>query len=969
VKLLFACVLFAAISWSQGPNSGAINGTVTDSSGAVIPLAKVTATSPALQGQLTSMTNDQGIYRFPTVPIGTYSLKFEVPGMASQVRESIQIGIGFTASVDVRMSPANQLQTVLVTAETALIDTQSSTVQAGFDRTQLENVPNGRDMWSIIGVTPGMIATTIDVGGSNVGNQSGYSAYGYGTGPNPQNRVQIDGVNTTEGSGSAGFYYDYGSFAEFKVNTAANDASMPVPGNQINAVIKIGSNQFHGGLYFDYENPSFQGTNISRGQVLQGAGVGTRITEYKDINGDIGGPIKHDKLWFFLSLRDQVTGHTVTGFPVENPGSIPFLSADRNITYKVSYQLNQNHRLSTYAQWGEVKKPQRQAASNYYADAVYTQLAASWAGNVEYTGTLSPRLFLDVRVGTFGYNFPMDPYPGADGKLAPLRMEMTSGDIEGSYPKGRSNRRRWQYEPTGSYFLDRFLHANHQLKFGWLSEKEFTGTENYGPVNEVQQIYNSPAGKPDFSVPYQARIYNSPSVANDYLWHHGAYLQDQIRISKRLTVNAGVRWDYYRNFEPDQPIRSDAQFNAFFYQGAKLPNGFSIAPSYSSLSIPGRDSILRYPALVVPRLGMAWDLTGNAKTVVRLNWGRFYSSPGNFIAANTNPVQQITYTFGWNNPNNLPFNVNQLGAFASNSGGATVTMQPHIRAPIYDDLDAVIERQLTDTLSVRAGFIYRSLRHNWQTVDIGRTANLFTLPVVKTDPGPDGVTGTADDRTFVLLDIPKVLLPSTQLQIQAPDGNSEYYRSFELTVNKHMSHRFMAVFSYYKTWGDYPQTTVLQTGISAGVATNYNMAINNEARISTWASHLTGMYAGPWGVQISPVLRMQSGASLGRYYGFTGLNIGSINVPVEPVGAYRSDDIYVFDTRVEKQVRFKDRYRVGVFFDAFNILNTNAANTQDANTGVRTTVVDGTKVSYQRFLAPTVILPPRVFRIGGRFTF
>jgi hypothetical protein len=254
-------------------------------------------------------------------------------------------------------------------------------------------------------------------------------------------------------------------------------------------------------------------------------------------------------------------------------------------------------------------------------------------------------------------------------------------------------------------------------------------------------------------------------------------------------------------------------------------------------------------------------------------------------------------------------------------------------------------------------------------VDIGRTANLFTLPVVKTDPGPDGITGTADDRSVVLLDIPKGQLPPTQAQIQSPDGNSEYYRNFEFTLNKRMSKRFMAVFSYYKTWGSFPQNTALQTGVSAGSATNFNMAINNEARVTNWASHLTATYEGPRGIRVSPVLRMQSGAPLGRYYSFTGLNIGTINVPVEAVGTYRSDNIYVFDTRVEKSVSFKERYRVSVFFDAFNMLNTNAANTQDANTGVRTTTVDGAKVSYQRFLAPTVILPPRVFRIGARFTF
>jgi hypothetical protein len=616
-----------------------------------------------------------------------------------------------------------------------------------------------------------------------------------------------------------------------------------------------------------------------------------------------------------------------------------------------------------------VKKPQRNAASNYYADAVYTQLAASWAGNIEYTGTLTPRLFIDARVGTFGYNFPMVPYPGADGKITPLRTETATGNIEGGFANARTNRRRWQAEPTGSYFLDNFLHANHQLMFGWLSEREMTVAENYGPLNEAAQIYNSPAGTADFTTPYQIKIYNSPSIAKDFLWHHGAYLQDQIRIGKRLTVNLGARLDYYRNFEPDQPVRTDAPFYPFFYQGAKLPNGYSIPPTYPSLNVPGRQTILRYPALVVPRVGMAWDLTGSGKTVLKLSWGRFYSSPGNFIASGTNPVQQITYTFLWNNPNNLAFNVNQIGTFVSNTGGTSVTIQPHIKAPAYDDLDAVIERQLTNTLSIRTGFIYRSLRHNWQTVDITRTSNLFSLPTTKIDPGPDGIAGTADDASITLYDIPKGQVPASQLQVQAPNGNSEYYRSVELTINKRMSSHFMAVFNYYKVWADYPQIQPSGSGFNTGVATNPDMAINNEARTTNWASHLTGTYEGRWGINVSPVLRMQSGTPLPRYATFTGLNIGSIIVPVSPVGSYRSDNIYVFDTRVEKYFRFRDRYRVGVFFDAFNLNNSNAANTQDANTGVRTAFVNGSKVSYQRFLSPTVILPPRVFRVGGRFSF
>src|SRR5262249_9152718 len=151
---------------------------------------------------------------------------YEAKGFATVVRDEITVSLGFTDTLDIKMVPASQQQTITVVGETPLVDTQTSTVQAGFNKQQLDNVPNGRDIWSIIAGTDGMHTPTVDVGGSNVGSQSGYSAYGYGTGPNPQNRVQVDGVNTAEGSGSAGFYYDYGSFAEFTVNTAANDASM-----------------------------------------------------------------------------------------------------------------------------------------------------------------------------------------------------------------------------------------------------------------------------------------------------------------------------------------------------------------------------------------------------------------------------------------------------------------------------------------------------------------------------------------------------------------------------------------------------------------------------------------------------------------------------------------------------------------------------------------------------------------------
>ena len=141
-----------------------------------------------------------------------------------------------------------------------MVDTINTNVQSNFTMQMLKDLPNSRDIWTIIGTSPGMMVNNFDVGGSRAGTQTGFdSAYGY----SGQVRVQVDGVNTTEGTGSAGFYYDYGSFQEVQLGAVGNDASASTPGLQLNAILKSGGNLFKGDLYFDYENEGFQGNNVT----------------------------------------------------------------------------------------------------------------------------------------------------------------------------------------------------------------------------------------------------------------------------------------------------------------------------------------------------------------------------------------------------------------------------------------------------------------------------------------------------------------------------------------------------------------------------------------------------------------------------------------------------------------------------------------------------------------------------------
>jgi hypothetical protein len=820
-------------------------------------------------------------------------------------------------------------------------------------------------MWSIIGIAPGFSLNRFDVGGSTAGTQTSYTSYGF----SGQQRVQMDGVNMTEGNNATSAYTDYSAFEEVQMGTSGNDASMPSPGVQVNFVVKSGGNGFHGDFYQDYENSNFQGTNINTDQLNRGAGIGSRITSYKDTNGDIGGPILKNKMWFFTSFRRQYIGTTITGYPVNNPGTgPPFATTLTNGTYKLTYQLNAKNKISHMLNFERKQQPYRNAASNQYADAVYNQDLVQWIGNLEWSSTLTSNAFLNVRLGSWGYNWTNTAYPGASGQIEPRRTETATGDVAGGFNPQRYSRRRFQIEPTLSYAVSNLFGLNHFFNFGFLTEKETYNFEQYSYAGAIALSFASPSGAPDFTTPSQATIYNTPALTNDYLRHSGAYVQDKIKVGRRLTINAGFRWDYYNNYRPLETVRSDAPWSAFFYAGAPLLNGYSVPASFADYKIPGNDSILKYPHSIAPRLGFAYDLFGNGNTTVKASWGRYYQNPSLAISGNVNPIRTLSYTFKWNDPNgDGKFQPNEFGAFQSSSGSAAASpINSKIRHPYMDDFSGFIEHVAGNSLVLRGGFVYRKTSHDWALVELNRVGSLFTNPVAVTDPGPMGATPTP----ITVYDIPAgVTIPGSIQEWQTPDYNNSYFRNIELTAMRRFSGRWSMTGTFLGTW-----TTAPLNPTSVGVASNIVPSQPNILQYNLTSTHnenfrIFGTYTARWGIVISPIFRYQLGTPIQRLLTVSGLRVGSLSVPLGPVGSYRQDNIAILDTRVEKRFTFRDRYQVGLFFDAFNINNSNGNQNQDNFTGTRTTIVNSQKVTYQRFLAPTTVVGPRIFRLGAKFSF
>ena len=157
VQAVLAVLVVTTSAFAQGggaSSTGTIQGRVTDAQGAVLPGVTVTATSPSALGAQTAVTSETGNYRFPAVPPGAYELTFELAGFNTLKRAGIQITLGFTANVNVELALATLQETVTVSGASPVIDTSTTRVQQNFKIEQLQSIPNGRDMWALLAVTP-----------------------------------------------------------------------------------------------------------------------------------------------------------------------------------------------------------------------------------------------------------------------------------------------------------------------------------------------------------------------------------------------------------------------------------------------------------------------------------------------------------------------------------------------------------------------------------------------------------------------------------------------------------------------------------------------------------------------------------------------------------------------------------------------------------------------------------------------
>lgn len=945
--LLFFLVPALAGAQTVSSTTGALNGRVTDNTGAVLPGVSVTITSPSMMGSRTAATNAEGQYRFPAIPPGEYAIAYELAGFSTVKREGIRVGLGFTATVNAELGVASLQETVTVSGESPVVDTQATNITTNFDSEKLASLPNARDLWAILAQSPAIALTRIDVGGSAAGTQTTYRVYGT-TG---QNRPMVEGIVATEGTDAAGFYYDYGSFDEVSVGTAAHSAEMPWPGVQTQLISKSGGNAYHGTFYGDYESENVQSFNVDEDQIARGAqgGLGltprdvNRLTAYHDINGGLGGYVKKDRLWWYGSFRDQDVSARYVNFPVK-----AHRTRLTNVTGKGTFLLTPNNKFIGYAQAGRKHQPTRldpfgptggslspTTAINLTEEATWEQLYWGWVHKGEYNWIVSDAAFFEVRAGQFGYNWPNKP-----NGSSPRYEDIGNLEVRGGNRDWRRDRRRNQVLSTLSYFKDGWG-GTHNFKFGGEVFRE-TVVDDWldGYPGDLLHVLRNGA-------PLEVYLFETPSSSENGLWTYSAFANDTWRAN-RLTINAGLRFDRYRAFLPEQEHPA-GHFN-------------TTADTFAAV-----DNVIDFN-LFAPRIGGTLDLRGDGKTVVKANYGIYWFNPGADFLFNVNPNSQVWWRrYNWTDGNgDRVWNPGEEGALIATRGGtAAESVDPDLRNTYTRELAAWFEHELFASFGVRTGVVWRGERNHYLRQNINQPYDGFTVPVSVRDPGPNGALGNADDGDLLTLFnlAPQYSgLPSVNRTRNIPNSDSNY-TTWEITGTKRHAKRWslMATFAY--TWNQDQAQNPGGFGQSARTNTYaltpndlVNVGPDGRFRFTTWQGKINATIEGPWRVQVTPTLRHQSGQPFGRTFSTSLPGLGAVRVLAEPIDSQRQDNITVLDTRLEKVFALAGlgQSRAIAFVDVFNMLNSNAEQNLSWSSG-------------SSYLRPLNIIPPRILRLGAKF--
>jgi hypothetical protein len=613
-----------------------IAGTVKDTSGAILPGVTVEASSPALIEKVrTTVSDGTGQYRIESLRPGTYAVTFTLPGFSTYRREGIELTGSFTATINADLKVGTLAETVTVTGETPIVDVQSAKREMTLDADAIKAIPTVRSYQGMVNMVPGVVTNVNDVATGVVTTQ--FPIHG---GRANESRMLIDGLNVGNppgGNQPPSYSADIGNAQEIAFTTSGGLGESETAGLVMNVVPKTGGNELHGSAYFSGTGEALESSNFDD-ELKKVLAAPTPINKVYDLNIAAGGPIKRDRVWYFVSGRTQGSTRTIANiFYNKNAGDAtkwtydPDLSqpeyTDRtweNISGRVTWQATAKNKIGGF--WDEqvvcrackgttygITDPQRMSPEagglSQYKPMRVTQL--SW------TSPATNKLLFEAGLGTTYYgwgNFERDPNPTRNL----VRVSEQAGIVPGLVYRSQD----FALDYTGSYAwrgAASYITGAHSIKIGY--QGAYMTDDRKWMTNDQNLAYRFNNG-----VPNQITELVSPWINRARAGWNAFYAQEQWTHG-RLSLQGALRYDQAGSSFPEQTL-GPSRF---------LPTPITFGET------KGVDSYRD----ISPRVGVAYDLFGNGKTALKANVGRYLEGVGtatNYVASN--PTSRLPVTVG-----------------------------------------------------------------------------------------------------------------------------------------------------------------------------------------------------------------------------------------------------------------------------------------------------------------------------------
>jgi hypothetical protein len=921
-----------AASASAQQLAGTASGIVRDGQGGVLPGVNVTLSGAGLiGGARTAVTSDSGAFQFLDLPPGMFEVTFELSGFRTVRQQGVRIQVAQNTRVDVEMAIGGVEETITVSGESPIVDVASTTTQTNIDKELFDSIPTSRNPWVMANLVPGVVASRLDVGGTEAMQQYGLEAYGSA---DSQKTFSVDGLKMNwsgASGGSTNQYYSSEMFDEFNIQTASGTAEVDSGGVYMNMVTRSGGNRFASEENIYFMNDRTQGDNVDdalrrRLGLAPGApaaAAGNPIDTSYDWSATFGGPLVRDKLWFFSSFRWFRLDQFQIG-AINPDGSLGI--DDNRIRAgmgKVTYQATPATRLS-YLMIPHLKERFHRRNPPFLAipdKATVNNPLDTNSYVVKFNQVVGTSMLLDVSFGriwgSFANHYQSDVGPNditVEDTVRSTRFNAAPDDQNNPNHRNQLN--------AGFSYLTSNLLGSHNFKVGMQMSREQMLWEKFRNGDITLQLRDG--------VAFQAQLANTPNTTDHRINSWGVFAQDRWAVGQ-LTLNLGVRLDG---------------------AGSTLPPQSSAAGSWVGERSFPKTQVFDFPLNVAPRLGASYDLFGTGRTAVKAYFGRFYYQFGSDIPEAVNPNAITTVQVPWTDANtNLRVDPGELNlsTFVGFPPGLFPTVADGTRRPYADEFSVGIDHQLARDLSISIGYHRTHQRDGLTIVDRARPAGAYT-PIQRT------YVDNGDTKTITVYNLDPALRTSRDRIITNADLLQSTYDGLELHFTKKMSSRWQMLggIEVQKHNGFAHSGTFTNPGSNTDFNNpNYRLNRDDGAVFEDlpWAFRLAASYLLPYDLMVAGKYQARAGDPLERTLVVSGLNQGSDTVYVQQRGVDRTETVTNFvDLRVSRRMTLGGA-RLEPSLDIYNLFNGNPVLSQ--NTGIGST-----------WGVPTRILAPRVLRVS-----